>query len=174
MLRFVSNTEMVVAPKTKLDPTALTAAFGVSTALLFDNALNQNLDTVLFPGAGELAKIKVRDVADMVANPMLHNTSNTDCISCHTETTRRQKLNLTSQPGMGFSQPAGISGVDPSLLPKDVWNVRDFGWGLAFFAPPRGFAPTITQRAANEAAESADTINKIYLSPPPVGEGTPK
>jgi hypothetical protein len=59
-----------------------------------------------------------------------------------------------------FVRPAGVSGVDASVLPADPWNVRNFGW-----FPRRNTVPTITMRTANEAAESADFINRNYLTP---------
>ena len=73
--------------------------------------------------------------------------------------------NVLSQLGTAFKPAAGISGVAEDVLPKDRWNLRNFGWGFNFTGGsgfPRGFQPTVSQRAANEAAESADYINKNY------------
>jgi hypothetical protein len=64
--------------------------------------------------------------------------------------------------GIAFKHPAGISKVSRAVLPKDKWNVRAFGWGFNFFTD-RGFKPTVTQRAANEAAESAALINSEFI-----------
>jgi len=51
---------------------------------------------------------------------------------------------------------------------KDKWIVRAFGWGFKFFSV-RGFKPTVTQPAANEAAESAALINSEFIEfKPPV------
>jgi hypothetical protein len=146
----------------------------VSTAVLFPILSSSQLETPLFPAATDpvLAHFKFRDVADIVANPQFTNTTSTDCVSCHTESTRRHLTpNLTSQPGTAFTLPAGISGVSPTVLPKDRWNLRNFGWGLNIgdtSDAPRGFHPTISQRAANEAADSADYINKNYPPAAPV------
>jgi hypothetical protein len=163
-LSFVGPTgdgEVVPAPST-----SVTEAFGLSTALLFpDNGFKQsNLPNPAFPNTTveRLKPLVVQHVADFVANPSKANTISTDCVSCHTESTRRHILKLPQTP-LGFALPDGISGVTNKLLPKDKWNVRNFGWGLNFF-DGRKFVPTVTMRAANEAAESADFINRVYLA----------
>ena len=164
MLSF--NTGAKVEPAPVLDAAAPTKAFGISTSPLFSNDVGSHLDDKLFPAGapGPIAPLKIRDVADMIANPAFHNTATTDCVSCHTETTRRKIVpGLTSQPGIAFRQPADISKVAAAVLPGDKWNLRNFGWGFNFGA--RTFAPTITQRAANEAAESAEVINKSAAAP---------
>jgi hypothetical protein len=165
MISFRSGAKVDPAPVK--DVNAMTQGFGISTSLLFPVNINSHLDDILFPGApSEPAKsFKVRHVADFIANPFFRNTGNTDCVSCHTETTRRNTLGLTATPGIAFKQPAGISKVATVVLPKDKWNLRDFGWGLNFFEN-RTFKATITQRAANEAAESADLINNGSLTLP--------
>jgi hypothetical protein len=152
-----------VVPSPVADPET---GAGVSTALLFGGDVKSRLDTPLFAKAtrADLKALKVHDLADVIANPVLQNTLTTDCVSCHTETTRRFQLRLPSAPaGIIFKLPDGISGVAEAVLPRDQWNVRNFGWGLNFF-DGKAFAPTVTQRAANEAAESADFINRKYLS----------
>ena len=163
MLSFAGGDKVV--PKTSLEPTAVAEGFGVSTAPLFESNVANNLEQQLFPGVSTapLSVWKVRDIPDVIANPLIHHTGNTDCVSCHSESTRRVLVSgLKSQPGVAFSQPANIAGLDPAVLPKDNWNVRDFGWGFNFSVEP-GFHPTITQRASNEAAESVDQINRSYL-----------
>jgi len=164
-------------PSPKVDPapvlsaTAAQNGFGISTATLFSTDAASHLDDKLFPNATDafVAKLKNRDVADLIANPQFHNTANTDCVSCHTETTRRNIISgLTSQPGVSMQQPAGVSKVAAAVLPKDKWNLRNFGWGFNFGS--KTFTPTVTQRAANEAAESADFINKPSIPPTPVGQ----
>jgi len=152
-----------VVPSPVADPES---GAGVSTALLFGGDVRSRLDTPLFANASrsDLKALKIHHVADVIANPVLQNTLTTDCVSCHTETTRRFQLRLPSAPaGVLFKLPDGISGVADAVLPKDPWNVRNFGWGLNFF-DGQAFAPTVTQRAANEAAESADFINRKILS----------
>jgi hypothetical protein len=136
---------------------------GLSTAVLFKSGALSTLDLPLFPGAtnAELSALKVRDVADRIANPAFHDNFNTDCVSCHTETTLRRRLPLAPvSPAVVYQQPVGISGVDPGVLPKGIWNVRNFGWGLE----GGEFKATVAQRTANEAADSAAFINKIYLT----------
>jgi hypothetical protein len=161
-----------VVPSPVADPET---GAGVSTALLFGGDVKSRLDTPLFAKAtkADLKALKIHDVADVVANPELQNTLTTDCVSCHTETTRRFQLRLPPAPtGIVFKLPDGISGVAEAVLPKDPWNVRNFGWGLNFF-DGQVFVPTVTQRAANEAAESADFINRKILSPGAATPGAP-
>ncbi len=140
----------------------------VNTARLFPTLEAAKFDDLLFPDATDavLQHFKLRDTADIVANPQMTTTLTTDCVSCHTESTRRSAMgNVTSQPGTAFKLAAGISGVAPEVLPKNRWNLRNFGWGLNFQGAPvkaEHFQPTVSQRAANEAAESADFINKNY------------
>lgn len=169
MSQMLSNLtgSLKIVPASVPDAKAPTQGFGVSTALLLRPDVAAHLDDDLFPSAtNEARALKLRHVADFIANPSLRNTANTDCVSCHTETTLRNTISgLNAPEGIAFKHPAGISKVAASLLPKDKWNVRDFGWGFNFFIN-KGFKPTITQRAANEAAESADIINKEMLIPP--------
>ena len=146
----------LVAPEPQL-PQAITA---VSTARLFPTVSSNNFDDPISPGTTNqmLQHIKVRDTMDIVANPQITSTLTTDCVSCHTESTRRNAMgNILSQPGTAFKPAAGISGVSQDVLPKDRWNLRNFGWGFN-----GTFIPTVSQRAANEAAESAGYINKNY------------
>lgn len=172
MLTFQPGAPRNVEPEPSLGDTAAQNGFGISTSLLFSKDISSHLDDRLFPNTEErsVAQLKLRDVADRIANPQLHNTATTDCVSCHTETTRRNNITgLVSQPGIAFIQPVGISKVAAAMLPKDRWNLRNFGWGFAF-SENKTFKPTITQRAANEAAESADFINKASAAPSPIGQ----
>ena len=101
-------------------------------------------------------------IPDIVANPERAHFFNTDCASCHTESTRRAALDFTPPDDMfRFVRPAGVSGVEATLVPRDPWNVRNFGW----FQRRDGFPiqPTATVRLANEAAESVGLINHKYL-----------
>ena len=160
MLAFIQPNSVDPAPA--LDAQAVAEGFGISTAVLFANDIGSHLNDSLLPGATAQPQQqwKRRDVADLIANPLFRNTSNTDCVSCHTESTRRKLVpGLTSQAGVAFQVPAGISNLDVRVLPTDKWNVRDFGWGIDQDGTSH---PTITQRAANEAIESVDVINRDY------------
>ncbi len=156
-----------VQPGPNLDPSAPQKAFGLSTALLFKSAVDVN--KVLFPATHPfLPNARVKDVDDLIANPALpfFHTGTVDCASCHSETTRRLSVQGLAEPSpFAFKQPAGISEVDPQMLRANQWNVRDFGWGAEFEGGEITFHPTITQRAANEAADSADFTNKNYPVP---------
>ena len=167
MLAFTPQAPQNVDPAPVLSATAAQNGFGISTAPLFSKDAASHLDDKLFPSATRafVAKLKNRDVADMIANPQFHNTATTDCVSCHTETTRRNIISgLTSQWSLLTTRRHFK--VAAAMLPKDKWNLRNFGWGFNFGS--KTFTPTVTQRAANEASESADFINKPSISPAPV------
>src|SRR5205823_5605518 len=125
------------------DGTAAFKGFGVGSVLLFNSDVASHLDDDLFPNATDAfaRQLKLRHVADFIANPSLRNTANTDCVSCHTETTRRNTIaGLSAPEGIAFKHPAGISNVAAAVLPSDKWNLRAFGWGFNFFAN-KGFRP---------------------------------
>jgi hypothetical protein len=94
----------------------------------------------------------VREIVDIIADPKKSHFFNTDCISCHTDTRQgRERIN-------NFT----VVGVDPQVLPKENWNVRNFGWFPSFFRPGVVDA-TVTRRTAAETAEVVEFINKELL-----------
>jgi hypothetical protein len=145
---------------------ALADRRGVSTAALFGNIDQTFLDApavigqdadgnpVVDPGAD--GPLRNRDIADFIANPQATHFFSADCVSCHTETRRRKVLLLPDSP-LRYMRPDGISGVDPSVLPGEDYNVRNFGWFQ------RGGGPTVTLRAGNETASVVDFINRVYF-----------
>ena len=101
--------------------------------------------------------LKNAEIVDLIANPTISHFFNTDCVSCHTETTRRQALQLV--PGaFAYALPEGVAGVSQDVLPANKWNVRNFGWFET--------AATITQRTANETAQVVEFIRSNLLTPP--------
>ncbi|HEV7279533.1 MAG TPA: hypothetical protein VGN57_04905 [Pirellulaceae bacterium] len=144
---------------------------GVSTADLF-RSLGQepNPDRVVVSAidSPDMVDIKARDIPAIVANPAMSFVVNTDCVSCHTETARRLRLNL--QYGASrFEFPLGkaTSNLDASVTPNGTerqidWNLRNFGWFPMKSDGRQPFA-TATHRTANEAAESAAFINQHYF-----------
>jgi hypothetical protein len=135
---------------------------GVSTALLFRNTGDDPAAKLGKPVFANTAKPIHRDIPDIIANPKMANFFNTDCASCHTESTRRTELQISPAAAeFQYHLPNGISGVDAAVLPKGVWNVRNFGW----FPRNGQVFPTATMRTGNEAAESAEAINHTYLAP---------
>lgn len=171
MMDFRAGGEIV--PMSVRDPQATDKSFGISTALLFGDSVD--LEETLLPGMTQepFASWKMKDVPDLIANPtLIFNTASMDCASCHSETTRRLNVPGLNKPSkFQYQLPLGISGVDESMLHEDTWNVRNFGWGFNFTTNP-GFHPTVTQRAANEAADSANFINKNYLPAPDASAGS--
>jgi hypothetical protein len=88
---------------------------------------------------------KTKEILDVIADPAKSHFFNTDCVSCHTETRRAiELLNITQVPG-----------IDPAVLPKGSWNVRNFGWSPA----GKVSVPTVTRRAAAETAAVVAFIN---------------
>jgi len=127
----------------------------VSTAPLFDDDVAATLDQ---PAAAGLPQPLRQDIPNYIANPKFSHVFNTDCVSCHTETTRRQLLSLADHAGtFRYARPDGISGVDPAVVPRSDWNVRNFGWFRQ--------DATITQRAANEIAQSVAAIRRLGTAP---------
>ena len=145
------------------------AGQGVSTGVLFTDDIATKLDT---PAVSGRPRPLHRDIPDLVANPQRAHFFNTDCVSCHTESTRRRALDLPAGDGaLRFATPDGISGVDDAVVPGDIWNTRNFGW-FQRRASDR-IAPTVTMRTANEAAESVEVINRDYLHRSPSAGAAP-
>ncbi|MGJ8653811.1 MAG: hypothetical protein ACSHX8_11095 [Opitutaceae bacterium] len=131
---------------------------GVSTAILFNPAFQTEAPAIIGSNPDgtpiEDSELKNRDIADWIANPEKSHFFNTDCASCHTETTRREILDLPTS-AFAYKTPEGIPPLDPSVTPSNNWNVRNFGWF-------RNRA-TITQRTANETAEVVEFINENFI-----------
>lgn len=119
---------------------------GLATAALFalGDAPLQNLDDIA----------AVKQTVDLIADPTRSHFFNTDCVSCHTDT--RRTLDLLDNPV--------IPGVAQEVLPKEKWNVRNFGWFPSFLHPQTSVAATATRRAAAETAAVVDFINKNGLA----------
>jgi hypothetical protein len=88
-----------------------------------------------------------REILNLIDDPAKSHFFNTDCVSCHTETTRAVTLlQLTADPR-----------IDPAVLPKDAYNVRNFGW-----SPFSG--ATVTRRTAAETDSVVKFINSTLLN----------
>lgn len=131
---------------------------GVSTSGLF-SAETLNAPAVLgVDASGEPVMDETltnADIPDWIANPEKSHFFNTDCLSCHTETTRRRILKLETGP-FAFKPAEVTSGLDPEVKPRSQWNVRNFGWFQT--------RETITQRTANETVEVVHFINASVLA----------
>jgi hypothetical protein len=110
---------------------------GVATADFFDR---------------QAVEARTRESVDIIADPKKSHFFNTDCISCHTDT----------RQGMERITNFTVADVDPQVLPKENWNVRNFGWFPSFFHPGVVDA-TVTRRTAAETAEVVEFINKELL-----------
>lgn len=107
---------------------------GVATADVFANAA--------------LRPDQAKAILDVIADPVKSHFFNTDCVSCHTETQRT----------ITVVKPTAIPGIAPGALPKDPWNVRNFGW-----SPAGGLQATVTRRTAAETAAVVTYINSELL-----------
>jgi hypothetical protein len=149
MLSFRGNQHVIPAPATNNQnpitcrhaafqpPPPATDRKGVATADFFD---------------GKIDETRAREIVDVIADPKKSHFFNTDCVSCHTDT--RQAMDRIKN----FSVP----GVAQQVLPKENWNVRNFGWFPSFFRSGIVDA-TVTRRTATETAEVVEFINRELL-----------
>jgi hypothetical protein len=113
---------------------------GVSTSAFIDSSVGD---------------ARVNEIVNIIADPKKSHFFNTDCVSCHTETAQPLAKNVKN-----FTVP----GVSKKVLPKETWNVRNFGWFPSFLQSDGGAAATITRRTAAETAEVVSFINKELLN----------
>lgn len=112
----------------------------------------------LFKGGDEMikgkkARARANLIVDTIADPTKSHFFNTDCVSCHTETTRAT-IRLDSK--------SRIKDIEPMFIPTDNWNLRMFGW---FGSRGGGFNPaTITRRTKNETKEVVKFLNEKALN----------
>jgi hypothetical protein len=102
---------------------------------------------------GNVADSRVTEIVNIIADTKQSHFFNTDCVSCHTETAQPLTKNVKN-----FAVP----GVNKAVLPKENWNLRNFGWFPSFLQG--GVAPTITRRAAAETADVVSFINSQLLN----------
>jgi mono/diheme cytochrome c family protein len=119
---------------------------GLATADLFDLG-DRKLDN-----PQDIAKVK--QTVDLIADAARSHFFNTDCVSCHTDS--RRALDLL--------EVKTVAGVDPAVVPKEKWNVRNFGWFPSFFR--NTVEPTATRRTAAETAAVVTFINNNGLAKP--------
>lgn len=121
---------------------------------------------------------------------------NTDCISCHMTATRSFEWGIKSldaitrvpQPNM-YSPPVGTTAyLDPDVVPRIDYNLRNFGYflpaplnnplppsmpepglGIFNFPGPRTEKAAIMTRVVNESAELVNLINSRFLKLPNPG-----
>jgi hypothetical protein len=94
---------------------------------------------------------QIKATLDRIADPTRSHFFNTDCVSCHTETTRAMSL-------LGLTD---VDGVDRNVLPNGDWNVRNFGWSPPIEGPIRA---TVTRRTGAETAAVIAFINSQMLA----------
>jgi hypothetical protein len=165
MINFSGDTSIVLPAPSTTNINAISNSLvvptserrGISTAVLFTEEELSAFAPTGVDASGKIVRDKQltnADIPDWIANPDKSHFFNTDCISCHTETTRREILSIKPSP-VAFKPSNGISGLDPLMKSSNRWNVRNFGWFES--------NATITQRTANETAEVVDFINTTIL-----------
>jgi hypothetical protein len=134
---------------------------GYATADILDKRPLTNPD----PLSHRYPKI-MQAVLDGIANPDISHVFNTDCISCHNETTLLQvHLKIKTIPG-----------IDPCYLPgENTYNMRAFGWAPQHNDNTDTVRPTVSRRASNETSKVVEYINRELLgtlpAPPIADEG---
>jgi hypothetical protein len=83
---------------------------------------------------------KASEIVDIIADTRKSHFFNTDCVSCHTDTRR----------ALDHVKSVTAGKLDPAVLPRGDWNVRNFGWF--------GSNPTATRRVATETDDSVQFI----------------
>lgn len=129
---------------------------GVSTAVLFKILTPAKLAS---PAIAGQSTPQVQDIADIIANPDMTDILNTDCVSCHTESTRRHQWNLKPTT-YAYKIPPGIGGVALDIQPTNRWNLRNFGWFTE--TPLVNAKASASTRMGNEAAHSLVYIRERY------------
>lgn len=161
--------------KTPASLVPATSRRGVGTAVLF---MTPGLDMNAFANIGIDStgtvldtRLRNRDIPDLIANPNLAHFFNTDCVSCHSET--RWRMDLSLAPGdFAFKIDGEVPAIDPGVLPKHKWNVRNFGWFRLseVFGSIEPTVPTVTQRTANETADVVQFLERHYRVTDPSSE----
>lgn len=145
-----SGTSFQVVPKphtNNLNPITCKNAAVSATSLPNASRIGHATNEVFVNPA--LPTDKTKEILDVIADPIKSHFFNTDCVSCHTETRlARDILKITNIPG-----------IDSAALPRDSWNVRNFGW-----SPAGGLQATVTRRTAAETAAVVTFINSELLA----------
>lgn len=129
----------------------------VSTAILYQmDSTDSSLDS---PAISKEQPPLNKDIPNIIANPDFCNVFNTDCISCHSESTRRSILGLETNENYKYSIETLVK---KELLPTTEDNVRNFGW---FGNAVDTAKPFISMRTANETANALKYIKKNYSTP---------
>jgi hypothetical protein len=127
---------------------------GVSTAVLYHSGVQLNN-----PAIKGLPVPLNKDIPNIIANPEYSNVLNTDCISCHSESTRRSYLGLEGVKEYKFTSD---NIVKKELLPTGIYNVRNLGW---FGNATAKAKPVISMRTANETVDVLEYIKNNYSTP---------
>jgi hypothetical protein len=124
--------------------------------LFYQGTLNLQAPATL--GDGSLSQqLRVGDVGYFLDHPRLAHRGNTDCLSCHSVTSRHLILGLGPSSPYQYQMPLGVTALSSYLVRSHV-NFRAFGWF--------GAQPVANQRVTQESAEAAAQINREILQIP--------
>ena len=138
---------------------------GISTGMLFNANAPENLDKNVTCYNTQRSNIPTevplqQDIPNIIANPVMANAINTDCVSCHSESSRRSILGLDHINRYQYQNPQYSPFVLTEYIPQDQWNVRNFGWFTKdVLTDPKAI---ISWRTANEVANSLAYIHLNY------------
>ncbi|WOH80466.1 hypothetical protein RX327_32555 [Bradyrhizobium sp. BEA-2-5] len=152
MFSIVGGTHVVPRPVTN-NQNPVTCRHAALQNPPLPNANRKGVATADFIDAS-VPNSRVREIVNIIADPKKSHFFNTDCVSCHTE---------TAQPLARKVQNFAVPGVNRAVLPKEDWNVRNFGWFPSFLHGGPA-AATITRRAAAETADVVAFINSQLLN----------
>ena len=96
--------------------------------------------------APNMSAADAQQILNLVADPDRSHFFNTDCVSCHTETT------LVKSRHLSIPMP-----IDPTAIADGSWDVRNFGWTATEGTTPS--KASVTRRVANETAEVVKFFN---------------
>lgn len=134
-----NNLNPATCKNAAVSPASLPVAIrkGSSTSVLFVNP--------------QLSASITEQILSLIADPTKSHFFNTDCVSCHTETRR----------AMSLLQTTSFSGINPAVLPRGDWTVRNFGWSPPIEGPIQG---VVTRRTAAETDAVVSFINSQILN----------
>lgn len=152
MFSIVSQTHVVPRPVTNnRNPTTCRHAALQTPPLPLANC--KGVSTADFIDA-KVPNSRVLEIVNVSADTKKSHFFDMDCVSCQTE---------TAQPMARKVQGFAVSGVNRAVLPKEDWNVRNFGWFPSFLHGGPA-AATITRRAVTETTEVVTFINSHLLN----------
>jgi hypothetical protein len=136
-----------------------TLSFGGDGPVVQKSKLPVSTDPLFSIGSDQLSADQ-RTLAFKIENPKQQFFFNTDCISCHTASSRTADLQLGDKGEISarLAVPANITGyVAKTEAQDDTWNLRNFGYF--------GAKPTVSGRTAAETVAVVQWLNQNVVVP---------